>query len=156
MDLERRREAISVLTRAGNIVFVDRGNKESCHGRKIEDGFHLGENHTSRGAVWAAWAVSSRTKHQPYLHMPTDKELKYCNFSLLIISLFLHCWASHHSQCFEDEDLGSSPGWWAATAATYCPSAPKHYRELPKSPNDGTHNSVGTILALNPRRYGFY
>ena len=30
---------------------------------------------------------------------------------------------------FEDEDLGSSPGWWAATVATYCPSRPG---ELPK------------------------
>ena len=25
---------------------------------------------------------------------------------------------------FEDEDLGSSPGWWASTVATYCPSRP--------------------------------
>ena len=41
----------------------------------------------------------------------------------------LHCWASHHSLGFEDEDLGSSPGWWAATVATYCPSRPG---ELPK------------------------
>ena len=41
----------------------------------------------------------------------------------------IHCWASRHSLDFEDEDLGSSPGWWAATVATYCPSRP---RELPK------------------------
>ena len=27
--------------------------------------------------------------------------------------------AVYHSLGFEDEDLGSSPGWWAATAATY-------------------------------------
>ena len=25
---------------------------------------------------------------------------------------------------FEDDDLESSPGWWAATVATYCPSRP--------------------------------
>ena len=29
---------------------------------------------------------------------------------------------SSHSLGFEDEDLGSSPVWWAATVATYCPS----------------------------------
>ena len=29
-----------------------------------------------------------------------------------------------------DLDLGSSPGWWAAIVATYCPSRPG---ELPKS-----------------------
>ena len=41
----------------------------------------------------------------------------------------IHCWASRHSLGFEDDDLGSSPGWWAATVATYCPSRPG---ELPK------------------------
>ena len=29
---------------------------------------------------------------------------------------------SGHLLGFEDDDLGSSPGWWAATVATYCPS----------------------------------
>ena len=38
-------------------------------------------------------------------------------------------WASDRSLGFEDEDLGSSPGWWAATVATYCPRRPG---ELPK------------------------
>ena len=28
------------------------------------------------------------------------------------------------SLSFEDEDLRSSPSWWAATVATYCPSRP--------------------------------
>ena len=37
--------------------------------------------------------------------------------------------ASDHSLGFEDEDLGSSPGWWAATVATYSPS---RLGELPK------------------------
>ena len=27
------------------------------------------------------------------------------------------------AQGFADLDLGSSPGWWAATVATYCPSS---------------------------------
>ena len=30
--------------------------------------------------------------------------------------------ASDRSLGLEDEDLGSSPGWWAATVATYRPS----------------------------------
>ena len=38
--------------------------------------------------------------------------------------------ASRHSLGFEDEDLGSSPGWWAATVPTYCPS---RSGELPNS-----------------------
>ena len=36
--------------------------------------------------------------------------------------------AAYHSPGFEDENLGSSPGCWAATVATYCPSRPE---ELP-------------------------
>ena len=32
--------------------------------------------------------------------------------------------AASHSQGFEDKNLGSSPGWWAATVATYSPSRP--------------------------------
>ena len=37
--------------------------------------------------------------------------------------------AAYRSRSFEDEYLGSSHGWWAATVATYCPSRPG---ELPK------------------------
>ena len=33
-------------------------------------------------------------------------------------------YAPIHSQGFKDEDLGSSPGWWAASVGTYCPSRP--------------------------------
>ena len=33
--------------------------------------------------------------------------------------------ASDRSLGFEDEDLGSSPGWWAATVSNYCPSRPR-------------------------------
>ena len=43
--------------------------------------------------------------------------------------LRVHYWASRHLLGFVDLDLGSSPGWWAATVATYCPSRPG---ELPK------------------------
>ena len=37
--------------------------------------------------------------------------------------------AARHSQGFVNKNLGSSPGWWAATVATYCASRPG---ELPK------------------------
>ena len=30
----------------------------------------------------------------------------------------IQCLVSRHSLGFEDEELGSSPGWWAATVAT--------------------------------------
>ena len=36
----------------------------------------------------------------------------------------LHSGASYLSQGFEDNVLGSSPGWLADTEATYCPSRP--------------------------------
>ena len=52
----------------------------------------------------------------------------------------IHCGASCHLLGFDDEDLGSSPGWRAATVATYClesdqkaffPFRPKpHYGKL--------------------------
>ena len=43
--------------------------------------------------------------------------------------LYVQSGASDRSLGFEDEDLGSSPGWRAATVATYCPS---RQGELPK------------------------
>ena len=33
-------------------------------------------------------------------------------------------YSSRYSQGFKDEDLGDSPGWWAAIVALYCPSTP--------------------------------
>ena len=33
-------------------------------------------------------------------------------------------YSSTLSQGFKDEDSGNSPGWWATTVATYCPSRP--------------------------------
>ena len=42
---------------------------------------------------------------------------------------FVQCGASDRSLGFEDEDFGSSSGWWAASVATYCPS---RLGELPK------------------------
>ena len=40
--------SIPLLTRKENVVFVDRGNKGSCHGRKMENGIHLGGNKGER------------------------------------------------------------------------------------------------------------
>ena len=37
--------------------------------------------------------------------------------------------AAYYSLGFEDDNLGSSPGWWAATVANYCPS---RLEELPE------------------------
>ena len=49
--------------------------------------------------------------------------------SLYIFHRLEQAGASDHSLGFEDENFGSSPGWWAATVATYCPS---RSGELPK------------------------
>ena len=43
---------------------------------------------------------------------------------MLLIPFNIQSGAADHSLGFEDEDLRSSPGWWAATVATYCPSRP--------------------------------
>ena len=42
-------------------------------------------------------------------------------------------------------DLGSSPGWWAATVATYCPS------RMLEHPNQGTRPPV-TLYSSHPYR----
>ena len=55
-----------------------------------------------------------------------------CQPAIVIISMVtevgmptdLQRGAAYHSLGFEDKNLGSSPGWWAATVATYCPSRP--------------------------------
>ena len=58
-----------------------------------------------------------------------------CQPAIVIISMVtevgmptdLQRGAAYHSLGFEDKNLGSSPGWWAATVATYCPSRPGNY-----------------------------
>ena len=39
-------------------------------------------------------------------------------------------YSSSHSQGFKEENLGNSPGWWAATVANYCPSRPGELPQL--------------------------
>ena len=50
-----------------------------------------------------------------------------------------------------DLDLGSSPGWWAATVATYCPSRevehPKSKSTKPSSRRHGTPCSYSTLAS---------
>ena len=45
-------------------------------------------------------------------------------FTPLAFKIYVQSGASGRSLGFEDDDLGSSPGWWAATVATYYPSRP--------------------------------
>ena len=39
-------------------------------------------------------------------------------------SMFIQRFSSTRLQSFKDEALGTSPGWWTNTVATYCPSRP--------------------------------
>ena len=59
-------------------------------------------------------------------------------------TIIIQSGASGHSLGFEDEDLGSSPGWRAATVATYCPNRPGNYPNsyLLNLANDRTPRSV--------------
>ena len=49
----------------------------------------------------------------------TSEAWEFCTFLFDIQSGAAYC-----SLGFEDESLGSSPGWWAATVVSYCPSRP--------------------------------
>ena len=42
----------------------------------------------------------------------------------VLFRMFLPHSSSSHSQGFKHENFGNSPGWWATTVATYCPSRP--------------------------------
>ena len=56
------------------------------------------------------------------VHVGTMVQISYTSTGLL--------WWSGTRFCLVDLDLRSSPGWWAATVATYCPS---RMMEHPKS-----------------------
>ena len=61
--------------------------------------------------------------------------------------MYLQSGPATHLIGFEDENLGCSPGWWAATVATYCLSRPGNY------PNSYLQNlanewPVQTVLSL--------
>ena len=87
-----------------------------------------------------------RPRQRPQAEIPCKKSGPLCNSGMK----WLHCWASRHSLGFEEENLGSSPGWWAATVATYCPSrlgnSPNYY--LQNLANDGTPNSVLVFMKI--------
>ena len=45
-----------------------------------------------------------------------------------------------------DLDLGSSPGWWAATVATYCPSrVVEHSKSKSTKPSPRAHGTPCTL-----------
>ena len=66
------------------------------------------------------------------------------NLAGMFLHSSVHRWASRHSLGFEDENLGSSPSWWAATVATYCQAGRGNSSNyfLQNLANDGTANSV--------------
>ena len=49
-----------------------------------------------------------------------------------------------------DSDLGSSPGWWAASVATYCPSRMVNILILTQ-PNQVAHLTPQTVLHMYER-----
>ena len=48
---------------------------------------------------------------------------------MAMISEEIQSYSSTRSPGFEDENLGSSPGRWAATVANYCPSRPSELEQ---------------------------
>ena len=51
--------------------------------------------------------------------------------------------------CWVDLDLGSSPGWWAATVATYCP---RRVVEHPKSKSAQPRYSTTRVTLYRVKR----
>ena len=51
-----------------------------------------------------------------------------------------------------DKNLGSSPGWWAATVATYCPS---RLGELPKFLSTEPRCTTTCLTLYNDKRWFF-
>ena len=58
--------------------------------------------------------------------------------------------ASNRSLGFEDEDLGSSPCWWAATLATYCPSKVVEHPSKSTKPSLRGHGTPCTTKENSP------
>ena len=73
------------------------------------------------------------------------------------MTVFLQRYSSSLSQGFKDKDLRYSPGWWATTVATYCPSRPSQlFTEQPQKNSeevDGNrmyNNLVGLKTSFVP------
>ena len=66
----------------------------------------------------------------------------------------LQCGAGGLAVGWVDLDLGSSPGWWAATVATYCPSRMvEHSKSKSTQPSCQT-TSPTLYVAVRPREQG--
>ena len=66
------------------------------------------------------------------------------------IGLVIQSGASGERLGWVDSDLGSSPGWWAASVATYCPSRMVNILILTQ-PNQVAHLTPQTVLHMYER-----
>ena len=67
-------------------------------------------------------------------------------FRVNLKAVHIQSGAAYRSLGFEDENLGSSPGWWAATVAAYCRSRLRDY------PNSHLQNLANDRLPHSVRR----
>ena len=67
------------------------------------------------------------------------------------LSLHLQSGAAYHSLVFEDVDLGSSPGWWAASVATYCPSRMEEHSKF-KSTKPSCQTTSPTLYMIGVQK----
>ena len=85
-------------------------SRPSAFSHVIAGSRHLLFNELSLSAV----ATSHENETRPYY--AADADARHGEL--------LQRFSSSHSQGFKHEDFGNSPGWWATTFATYCPSRP--------------------------------
>ena len=114
-------------------------NSKAIHSNVLEEApdFQKG-THSESGLVWVFPLPLSIINFHPLttcLEMNNFPNLSWQNHVHDVSVTFsvmrsVQRFSSILSQGFEDEDLGSSPDWWTATVATYCPS---RLGELPKS-----------------------
>ena len=62
------------------------------------------------------------TPKEAYFHKLAPENMIRHEFCLKLG--YVQSGAAYRSLGFEDGNLGSSPGWWASTVASYCPSRP--------------------------------
>ena len=85
------------------------------------------------------------------LHLQVRPFLKYPSF--LTTRESSACWTLYRAShvlvdlAWVDLDLGSSPGWWAATVATYCPSrVVKHPKSKSTKPSLRGHGTPCMLI----------